>query len=238
MALNFSKLRFNTVPLPTGSKTLPLTKGRVGAVIPTSDTLTGIELRLSRVHIIDNKTPEIWPFIRYSDLYLMLVSVDNLGKEPYLVTIKGFENVDDGEDLPVERTAYYWKGKGENPVPPEQVHLLVSVIKSNAGVRDLGAALEKLRGKDDFKAVVAKVMLAASTGGGSAIADAAMALAGVLGGILGKVDDTPLITQVLSYTDINGDFDQLGRHVFTAKNRYVELETKLIVRDATREPKG
>ena len=236
MALNFSKIRYNAVPLPKGNHSLSLVRGRTKGIIPTSDTLTGIELRLSRVHIIDNKQPNAWPFIRFSDLYLILASADNLGGEPYLMTVKGFEDVDDGEDLPVERTAYYWKAEGDNPKPPGQVHLLVSVVKSKQGIRDLGNALAKLRGEDDFKAVVAKVVAAATTGGGTAIVDASMALAGAVGTILGKVDDSPLMTQVLSFTDINGDFDQLGRHVFSSRNRYVELETKLIVRDATREP--
>lgn len=236
MAINFSKIRYNAVPLPKGSHSLPLARGRTKGVIPASDSLTGIELRLSRVHIIDNKQPDVWPFLHFSDLYLILASMDNLGGEPHLITVKGFEDVDDGEDLPVERTAYYWKAEVDNPKPPGQVHLLVSVVRSKQGIRDLGDALARLRGKDDFKAVVAKVVAAAGTGGGSAIVDASLALAGAVGTVLGKVDDTPLMTQVLSYTDINGDFDQLGRHIFSSKNRYVELETKLIVRDATREP--
>jgi hypothetical protein len=53
---------------------------------------------------------------------------------------------------------------------------------------------------------------------------------------MGKIDDTPLFTTVLSYTDINGDFDQLGRHPYPQGNKYVDIVTTLIVRDATRDP--
>jgi hypothetical protein len=53
--------------------------------------------------------------------------------------------------------------------------------------------------------------------------------------ILGNVDDKPLITTVQSFTDINGNFDALGRHPYIDSNRYDDLETTLIVHDAVRE---
>jgi hypothetical protein len=83
---------------------------------------------------------------------------------------------------------------------------------------------------------VIKAIIAAATGGGGAIYEAFLPLIGILGEVLGKIDDTPLFTMVLSYTDINGDFDQLGRHPYPQRNRYVDVVTTLIVRDATRDP--
>jgi hypothetical protein len=162
-------------------------------------------------------------------------SVDNLRSEPYVLNIKGFADVDDGEQLPVDRTVYYWEKDETKKKPPGAIHILISILKSHEGIRDPGKALASLRKKDDFKAVI-KAVIAAATGGGAGIYEAFLPMVAVIGEILGKIDDTPLFTTVLSYTDINGDFDQLGRHLYPQKNRYVDMVTTLIVRDATRDP--
>jgi hypothetical protein len=208
--------------------------GLVG--IPTSNQLTGLELRLARVLILDNKQAYIPWIVRYSDLYLLLSTVDNLGGNPQTISIKGFANVDDNEELPVERTAYYWEPTSESLKPPSQIHLVASIIKSNKGIRDTGAALQKLQQDQSYMTVIQNVVKAVATGGASILPDTLIALTGLLGGILGSVDDTPLITQVMSFTGINGDFDKLGRHTFLRKNRYAQVETTLVVRDSNREP--
>ena len=202
--------------------------------IPTSKALTGLEVRLSQVLIKDNKTPHVWPFIRYADLYVLTSSVDNLGGEISSLSLKGFADVDDGEQLAVERTFYYWKATEGQTKVPGAIHTLTSILKSNEGIREVGAALADLQKSTEFHGVVT-ALLAAATGGGSAIFDAFLPLVGVVGQLLGKVDDTPLFTTVVSFTDINGDFDNLGRHPYPQNNRYVELLTTLIVRDETRE---
>ena len=232
MKMNLADAQRAVVCLPKGDSSHSLRFASLG--IPTSKKLTGLEVRLSQVLIIDNKTPHVWPFIRYSDLYVVTSSVDNLGTEPYSLNLKGFADVDDGEQLPVDRTLYYWKGD-ETKRPPGAIHVLASILKSNEGIRDVGAALASLRKSDDFKTVI-KAVITAATGGGAAIYEAFLPLIGVIGEVLGKIDDTPLFTTVLSYTDINGDFDQLGRHPYPQRNRYVDMVTTLIVRDATRDP--
>jgi hypothetical protein len=233
MKMNLAETQRAIVSLPKGDSSRSLRFASLG--IPTSKKLTGLEVRLSQVFIRDNKTPHVWPFIRYSNLYVITSSIDNLGREPYLLNIKGFADVDDGEQLPVDRTVYYWKEDETKKKPPGAIHILASILKSNEGIRDAGKALASLRKKDDFKAVIQAVM-AAATGGGAGIYEAFLPMVGVIGEILGKIDDTPLFTTVLSYTDINGDFDQLGRHPYPQKNRYVDMVTTLIVRDATRDP--
>jgi len=206
--------------------------------IPTSKSVTGLEARLSQVLIKDNKTPHVWPFVRYSDLYVLTSSIDNLGGDISSLSLKGFADVDDNEHLGVDRTIYYWKAANGQTKVPGAIHILTSIIKSNEGIRNVGNALADLKKKsDDFKAVVTAI-LAAATGGGSAIFDAFLPLIGVIGQILGKIDDTPLFTTVVSFTDINGDFDNLGRHPYPQNNRYVDLVTTLIVRDETREVVG
>jgi len=233
MKMNLADTQRAVVRLPKGDSSHSLRFASLG--IPTSKKLTGLEVRLSQVLIRDNKTPHVWPFIRYSNLYIVTSSVDNFGTEPYLLNLKGFADVDDGEQLPVDRTVYYWKGDETKSSSPGAIHVLASIIKSNEGIRDVGVALASLRKTDDFKAVI-KAIIAAATGGGGAVYEAFLPLIGVIGEVLGKIDDTPLFTTVLSYTDINGDFDQLGRHPYPQRNRYVDLVTTLIVRDATRDP--
>jgi len=233
MKMNLANAQRAIVSLPKGDSSHSLRFASLG--IPPSKKLTGLEVRLSQVFIRDNKTPHVWPFIRYSNLYVMTSGVDNLGTEPYSLNLKGFAEVDDGEQLPVDRTIYYWKEDDAKKKPPCAIHILASIIKSNEGIRGAGAALASLRKTDDFKAVMSAIIEAA-TGGGAGIYEAFLPLIGVIGEVLGKIDDTPLMTTVLSYTDINGDFDQLGRHPYTQKNRYVDMVTTLIVRDATRDP--
>jgi len=203
--------------------------------IPTSNKLTGMEVRLSQVIIRDNKTPHVWPFIRFSNLYVITSSIDDLGAVPYSLNLKGFADIDDGEALPVDRTIYYWEADTTKIKTPGAIHVLVSIIKSNEGIRDFGMALASLRKTDDFKTVTNAVITAA-TAGGAAIYDAFLPLIGIVGEMMGKIDDTPLFTTVLSFTAINGDFDQLGRHQYPQKNRYVDTVTTLIVRDSTRDP--
>ncbi len=234
MSINFLNAHRGTLRVPNTDSSSFKRFSLLG--IPTSDQITGLELRLSKVYIKDNKRRHIWPLTRYSDLYFIVSTIDTLGAEPYTINVRGFAHVDDREQLPVDRTVYYWKAKDSSDIAPGQIHFFGSIIKSNEGIRDLGKALSDLRQTDDFKSII-KTVVAAATSGGALIADALICIAGAIGSILGNVDDTPLITTVLSFTDINGNFDVLGRHAYTESNRYVDLETTLIIRDTTREPK-
>jgi len=232
--MNFAQVQRGVVRMPGGDSSDLARSGLRD--IPTSNALTGVEARLSQVLVKDNKTPHIGPFIRYSDLYVIASSIDDLGGEPRSINLQGFADVDDGEHLPVDRTVYYWKPEAVDSKAPGAVHVLISVIKSKEGIRDLGAALASLRSADDLKTVVAALVAAAVSGGATAVQDAFLPLLGVVGGVLGRIDDTPLLTTVLSFTDINGDFDQLGRHPYPQQTRYVDVVTTLIVRDASRDP--
>lgn len=206
-----------------------------GGDIPTSGALTGIEIRVQKLLMRDNGTTWVWPWIRYSDLYVVMVAIDNLGGAPYRVALEGFAKVDDGETLPVERTAYLWQKDGDHPKAPNQVHMVVSVIKSNSGIRKTGALLSKLKGTDDYRTAVGSLVGAVASSGATAIVDGLIAVTSIVGGILEGVDDQPLLTQVLSFTGINGDFDSLGKHLHQKGNKFVDLEVALTVRDAARD---
>ncbi len=237
MAIDFKRNAFidamRISPRARAGKGAKASRARAG--IPTTDSLTGIELRLQKVLIKDNKSKAFWPFSPgYSDLYVIITTIDDLASDPFKLTLEGFADVDDGEALPLERTAYLWKEGPKSPAPPSQIHLVVSIIKSNKGVRNLGKAMTALRGSEDYKTIMTTVVGAIASGGATAITGGLLALTGVVGSLLGDVDDNPLITQVLSFTDINGDFEALGKHVSTRGNRYVDLDVALVVRDAKR----
>jgi hypothetical protein len=233
MVLDFSKLDRGIVRLPnTDSSKI---EAFSDLDIPTSDQLTGIELRMSKVFIKDNDTWDAYPFFKYADLYFLVITIDDLGGEPYSVSIKGFSDVDDNEQLPVDRTIYYWKSDASNKKSPGQIHTLATIIKSNEGIRDFGNALSELTKTDDYKDVI-KTIISTVSGGVTAIPDVIIKLAGIIGKIMGNVKDKPLITTVLSFTDINGFFDVLGRHKYNSTNRHVDLEFTLIIRDKSREP--
>ncbi|MBF0342878.1 MAG: hypothetical protein HQL06_01480 [Nitrospirae bacterium] len=231
MEIKFSDVYVGKTSLPNTDSS---TSRRFSALgIPTSDKLTGLEVRLSNIFIIDNKQAHIWPFIRYSDLYFLVLAIDDVSQELSTFTVKGFADVDDNEQLPVDRTIYYWKDDSGSRAPG-QIHTLISVIKSNDGIRDLGNTLTQLKGTDDYRNILATIK-STITGGSTIIIDALTPLASLVGSSLGNVDDTPLITAVYSFTDISGNFDDLGRHPAIIKNRYVELGLTLIVRDKNRQ---
>jgi hypothetical protein len=234
MALNFTPNLFqDTFSIPSTSDNLD----EIFKTIPTSDKLIGIEVRLSKILIIDNKQPYIPWIVRYSDLYLLLAVVDDLGGPPQTINISGFADIDDNEELPVDRTAYHWETEDKKAKAPGQIHLVTSIIKSNDGVRNTGAALQELQKSNDYKTIIEQIVKTVATGGTSLISDGLIAVTGLLGSVLGKTDDTPLITTVMSFTGISGAFDQLGRHPIVRKNRYAEIETTLIIRDYSREQK-
>ncbi|AII51331.1 hypothetical protein N008_04950 [Hymenobacter sp. APR13] len=218
---------------------MPITNARISRQprsIGTSSTVTGLEVRLSRVFIQDNRTPKVWPFPGFADVYLLLVVFDDLTPEPRTLTLSGFARIDDGEDLPVDKTAYFWKQAPENPgAAPAQVHVLLSVIKSKKGLRDTAAILAQARDSADYRTLVGEVV-GAIANAPARTAEVILQLAAVVGGLLQNVEDKPLFTQVVSFTDINGDFDNLGKTPIVKGNNNVQTTLTLIVRDPAREP--
>jgi len=106
--------------------------------IPTSDSITGIEVRLSNVYIIDNHTGKFVMFPGNADLYLINIVISDRQEKPIMQNINGFEKVNDNESLNVDKTVYYWKQYDESETPPSQIHLMTSVIKSKKGLRNIG----------------------------------------------------------------------------------------------------
>lgn len=62
----------------------------------------------------------VCPWIRYSALYVMMVAIAYLIGAPYRGAQEGFARGDDGETLPVERTARLWQKEEDHPKAPNQ----------------------------------------------------------------------------------------------------------------------
>lgn len=202
--------------------------------IPTSQEITGLEVRLSRVLIKDNRTPKVLLFPGRADVYLLLLVVDNLGQEPTTLNLSGFAAIDDNEDLPVDKAAYDWQPSVTLPTAPAQIHVLLSVLKSKRKLRDAGKALTAAKASPVYQSALAQ-LLGAVANAPTQVAELALTLGGIIGGFLVNVEDKPLFTQVVSFTGINGDFDTLGKTVHAQENACVRTELTLVVRDSHRE---
>ncbi|HEX6226673.1 MAG TPA: hypothetical protein VFZ52_19775 [Chryseolinea sp.] len=204
--------------------------------IPKADELSGIELRLSRVLIKDNGAVKIPPFPGLAQMYFLIIVISDLENPIHNLDLKGFPKVDDFEELPVDRTIFYWKKTELSNRNPGQIHAFVSVVKSKEKLREAGEILSKVKGDKDYANLVSGLtqILASATPVGQ-VADTLFNLASIVGKYLGNVKDKPLLTWVQSFTDINGDLDVLGKIVKQKENKNVALTMTLVVRDKARE---
>lgn len=206
------------------------------ADIPTTGDISGIELRLSRAHILDNRTPNIGPFPGYAKIYFLTLVVSDVQNQAVFVDVKGFPKIDDKEDLPIDNTLYYWKKTTASKTPPSQLHVFTSIIKSKQSLRDAGKILQEIKEDEGYKSAIKTVVsVITSATAVIPIVDQITNLANIVGKFLGKVEDKPLISVLQSFTDINGDFDVLGKIPKEYRSKYAILGLSLTVRDKERE---
>src|SRR5690606_9375534 len=107
MAINFHKgafvKEFNFTQAKQ-KKTKPAIEG-----IPTSGNITGIEVRLSNAHVIDNRTPKVLIFPGYAKIYLLTIVISDAENNTPVLNLKSFAKVADRENLPVDASIFYWK---------------------------------------------------------------------------------------------------------------------------------
>lgn len=202
--------------------------------IPDSKSLTGIVLRAKKIYINDNLVTKIWPFSGKADLYLISAVFDDISKEPQSLSIKGFEGVDDDQYLTLDAHLYYWKQKNQETAPGKILSIL-QIVKSNEGVRDFGKALTKLKESTEYKSLAESIAVKIASGGADIIYEAANAFIGLIGSILSSTTDAYLITDVKSFTDITGDFNNLGDTKIFSRNENVWIDYILTVQDSDRE---
>ncbi len=211
-------------------------KGKRMGDIPTSDEISGIEVRLSKVLIKNNGTPKIPPFPGLAKMYLLVLVISDLEDPVKNLDLKGFAKVDDNEELPVDRSIFYWKKSKEENKNPGQIHVLVSVVKSKEDLRNVGNVLTKVKSDSSYNSLISDLFSSANQV--KNITDTLFNIASIVGKYLGNVKDKPLLTWVQSFTDINGDLDRLGKISFEKENKNAEFKLTLIIRDKERERKA
>jgi hypothetical protein len=210
----------------------PATRGD----IKTSEEISGIEVRLSKVFIIDNKTRQFGPFPGLASIYFINIVVSDLSASQIDLNLNGFEKVDDKQTLAVDRTLFYWKKTDDTPKAPSQIHVMSSLLKSKKGLRDTGEVLAKAKDDDKFKGLVSELGSIIKTASSfSNISNIVFQAASIVGGLLGNVEDKPLLTRFQSFTDIAGNFNQLGKTDNPFSNRYAEVDYSIYIRDKERQ---
>jgi hypothetical protein len=203
--------------------------------IPTSKDICGIEIRLSNVIIRYNKTPKVFPFPGFAKVYFLNLVLSDVNTDSISIDLKGFEKVDDGDALNIDRTLFIWKKKEDLSVPPSQIQVFTSLIKSKQPLRDVARVMTDVKNDSNFKDAVSSLnTLLKTTSGVSNISGLVFQVAGIIGSFLGKVDDKPLLTWIQSFTDIHGDFDPLGETKKNASNKFASMELSITIRDNAR----
>lgn len=203
--------------------------------IPVSSEITGIEVRLNNVLVKDNKTPKVFPFPGRASIYFINIVISDLSAQPFQINLEGFEKIDDGDGLSIDRTLFLWKQKSEEDIPPSQIHIMSSLIKSKQKLRDAGAILADINGNSQYESLVKSISnLVKISSPVSNISSLIFEAAAIAGNYLGRVDDKPLLTWVQSFTDINGDFDREGVMEKKATNKYASMHMDLTIRDKSR----
>lgn len=203
--------------------------------ISSSKNVTGVEVRLSRAFIIENKTKPVLFFPGFAKLYLLVTVVSDQGNIVQTLDLKSFAKVGDNEDLPVDKTIYFFK-KNEDNESPSQIHVLVSVVKSKQALRDVAKVLADVKNDKEFGDLVSTLKNSIKNANAvDQVSNTLFSVAAVFGKFLGEVDDKPLMTWVQSFTDINGDFDKLGKTTIGRKNNFAALDLSIIIRDMERE---
>jgi len=204
--------------------------------IPTSEQISGIEVRLSKVFIIDNKTRQFGPFPGLATVYFMNIVLSDLSTTEIDLNLNGFEKVDDRQMLAVDRTLFFWKKTDDTPRSPSQIHVMSSLLKSKKGLRDTAAVVAQAKDDNNFKDLTSQLgSLLKTATSFTTISGIVFQVAGIVGNLLKDVEDKTLLTRFQSFTDLGGDFNQLGKTDNPFSNRYAELDYSIFIRDAARQ---
>lgn len=218
------------------TKDLRETHNNIRGGIKTSDEISGIEVRLSKAVIIDNKTKPFGPFPGLAKVYFMNIIITDISTSQIELSLNGFEKVDDNHTLAVDRTLFFWKKTNETPKSASQIHIISSLIKSKQGLRNTAEILSKVKEDSKFKGLSTElVSVLKNASVVTNISNIAFEVADILGGFLGNVEDKPLLTRFQSFTDIAGDFNQLGKTSSPFSNKYAQLDYTLFIRDKERQ---
>jgi hypothetical protein len=200
--------------------------------IPTSDKLTGIELRLLPPFVKDNNTEPFLVFHGFAKLYCLTIVVSDINNQLIGgIDLQGFPRIGDNEHLPINKTIFYWQQNATDTTPPKQIHTMCSVIKSKKALRETGKIMADLKNDEEYKTLMGTVVGLASSASPVGVAlDIITQVAGIVGKYLGNVEDKPVGTVINSFTDIHGDFDHEGVRKQTFSATKVDFDVEVIVR--------
>lgn len=203
--------------------------------ILASDKISGLEIRLSHVVIKDNKTAKIFPFPGLAKIYFLTLVVSDVENQIINLDLKGFEKVDDGDALSIDKSIFYWK-QNSKKIGPSQVHVMTSIIKSKQSLRDVAKIMENINKDIDYKDLTNTLATFIKDANQfSNITNLITTVSSIVGKYLGKVEDKPLLTWYQSFTDIDGDWDKLGKTYKHAENKYAAMDLSITIRDKERD---
>lgn len=212
--------------------------GEFTGAIPTSNEISGIEIRLSDVVIHDNKTAKVWPLPGLAKVYFLNIVISDINAAPIDLALKGFEKVDDGDSLNIDRSLYFWQETDQSKIAPTQVHIFTSLLKSKEDLRNVADVLSKISSDDDYKSLVTDISTIIKDASQlTNISNIVFKVADIAGKYLGKIEDKPLLSWFQSFTNINGDWDHDGKTEKKADNKYAGMKLTCIVRDKDRDSK-
>jgi hypothetical protein len=211
----------------------------VAREIPTSDKLTGIELRLLPPFVKDNNTEPFLVFKGFAKLYCLTIVVSDINNQLLGgIDLQGFPRIGDNEHLPINKTIFYWQQNETDKLPPKQIHTMCAVIKSKKDLRETGKVMADLKNDEEYKSLLGTVTGLVSNASPAGVAlDVINQVAGIVGRYLGNVEDKPVGTIINSFTDIRGDFDHEGVRKQAFETKKVNFEMEVIVR-AQRHAEG
>ena len=199
--------------------------------VPSSSSLTGLEFRITGIFVRENGTDFIPWVLRYSDLYVLTFAQSDLDTQPSLLSLQGFDDVDDEEHLGIRVTPYS-RVLQANDSFPFMLATYVAVIKSNHSIRDFGNSLKTVLGSSEFASASKGLQAALGVANPAGVAawGAAETVAKILSGVLAKTTDKVLDVNFHTFSALNGDFDRIGQRDIKWKGRHVTLYTRLSVR--------
>ena len=205
--------------------------------VPSSKDVSGIELRMLPPLIKDNHTPAVWPFPGYSKLYCLTIVVSDVTNQlAGAIDLQGFPRIGDNERLPINKTIFYWQAGDSKEKGPNQIHTMCTVMKSKQSLRDVGKVLASIKDDSGYKDLISSLAsIAKDAAKFNVVTDIMVQVAGVVGKILGGVDDKPLGTVINSYTTLHGDFDKIGISQLVYPTRDVDFDFQMVVRNQQAE---
>jgi hypothetical protein len=131
---------------------------------------------------------------------------------------------------------FYWKKTDETPKSPSQIHIFSSLIKSKKSLRDTAKIIGEAKDNEKIKSLTSGLgELVKNASKFNMLTNVVMQVASVVGDLLGKVEDKPMLSRFQSFTDVGGNFNQLGKTAFPFGNMYANLDYSIFIRDKERQ---